>query len=77
MTYALIYLAIGAANYAVFAARGNSILFSSGKRRDGSPAKAGLAEATFFVLAWPVQLLFAAVVGINVLTSAALEKAFR
>lgn len=77
MTWLLIYLAVGAANYAQFAARGNALLLNRPKRRDGDSRAAGAAEAAFFLLAWPVQLLFFVLVGVNAATGAILGRITR
>lgn len=65
----LIYVAIGATNYLIFLTEGKSML-------TGHPvmAKDILAEAAFFVFAWPVQLGFKILVGINVATDWLLGK---
>ncbi len=65
-----IYLLIGVANYAVFALRGCSMLFSAPHR----DIWAGLAEMLFNVALWPVQVLFWLLVGLHNGTGWVLEK---
>lgn len=65
------YLGVGAINYTAFAARGLSMLFSHNGNRSAAD---GLVEAAFYVLLWPVQMLFWALIGIHNGTGWVLEK---
>ncbi len=77
MTFLLIYLAIGLVNYGLFAARGNALLFNRPKRRDGDARAAGMAEAVFFILAWPAQATFWLMVKAHAGLDLALGRMFR
>lgn len=74
MTYVLIYLLCGIVNVVIAHMQG--ILMLDEKARTGEGLWF-LAEAAFYLLLWPIQVLFWMLVGINAGTGWILERIFR
>lgn len=68
MTILSWWIGIGVLNYWWFLSQGKASILFSGHKLEG------VVEALFFILAWPLQLLFKIFVGINIATDWVLGK---
>ena len=74
MTWLLLYLGCGVVNLLVAQVQGVLMLGDKARRKEGLWF---LAEATFYLLLWPLQAVFWTLVGINSATGVVLERIFR